>query len=134
MTCLRNNKGFSLVELLVVIGILGILMTIAVPVYRGYTQRGHRAAAKAALLEDAQYMERYFTTHNTYNDTATPDPPVLPRTSTEGNTYAISFQGTPDATSFVIQAVPQGSQVGDKCGTLTIDHLGNKSADVAGCW
>lgn len=134
MQTIHNDQGFSLVELLVVIGILGILVTIAVPVYRGYTQRGHRAAAKAALMENAQYMERYFTTHNTYYDNVTPDLPVLPVTSTEGGTYAIGFQGTPDATSFVIQAVPQGSQVGDKCGTLTINHLGNKTAAAAGCW
>jgi type IV pilus assembly protein PilE len=91
-------------------------------------------------MENAQYMERYFTTHNTYNDTVTPDPPVLPKTTTKGGSYNISFLdagdgGTdPNATSYTLHAEPAGGQTADNCGTLTINQLGNKGAAQADCW
>lgn len=131
MQKLREIKGFSLIELLVVVAILGILAGISVPVYKGYTSKAKRADAKSALMENAQYMERYYTTHNTYNDILTPDPPDLPQIETQNSSYDLSLASA-DATSFTLQAVPKGSQVSDDCGTMTVNQLGNKTP--ANCW
>lgn len=131
---IKEQGGFSLIELIVVIAIIGILAGISVPVYRNYINKAHRASAKSALMANAQYMERYFTTHNTYYDNVTPDLPVLPTTSTDGGNYNLGFQGTPNATSFMLRAVPAGAQVSDSCGTLTLNQAGTKGAAQANCW
>ncbi|NOY12218.1 MAG: prepilin-type N-terminal cleavage/methylation domain-containing protein, partial [Deltaproteobacteria bacterium] len=57
----KTQTGFSLIELLVVIAIIGTLAGIAIPMYSNYRENAYRAAAKTALVEGAQNMERYFT-------------------------------------------------------------------------
>ena len=141
----KRVSGFTLVELMVVVGIIGILAAIAYPAYMQYVLASHRAEAKALLTKTAQFMERYFTTHGTYvldADGAT----NIPATSPEGATgsaikYNISFSAGPSATAFSLQAVPSGGQADDKCKTLTLSNTGvpgaagvTKGAIVVECW
>ena len=65
----RGGRGFSLLELMIAVVIVGILATIAIPSYRDYVARGKRAAARAGLLEAAAFLERSFTTNGCYNRT-----------------------------------------------------------------
>ena len=74
-----KQKGFSLIEIVTVVAMIGILAVIAIPSYRGYVRKSHRAAAKAALVDAAQGMERWMTRNGRY-DTAT----VSPTTSEGG--------------------------------------------------
>jgi type IV pilus assembly protein PilE len=65
-----HGRGFSIVELLVTLVILGILTAIAVPMYSSYLVRGQRAAAKTVLLQTAQAMERFYTACGNYDNGA----------------------------------------------------------------
>ena len=86
----RNNgnieKGFTLIELMIVIAILGILAAIAVPAYQGSVIKSRRADAQGALTGFANAMERHFTTNNTYGGAAaggadTGSPAIFPTQS-----------------------------------------------------
>jgi type IV pilus assembly protein PilE len=121
----EDKSGFTLIELLIVVAILGTLAAIAFPAYSKYKMQAHRGEAKAVLLEEARLVERYFTANGTYEG-ATPS-----ESSTSGGRYFISYSDA-DADSFRVQAVPQGGQASDKCGTMAINNLGQKTPK--GCW
>ena len=128
-------RGFTLLELMIVVAVVAILTAIALPSYQQMLRKGNRADAKAVLMETAQFMERFFTTHNTYVGAG-----VLSGVSPKGATgndvkYNVGFAtGQPTATTYVVRAVPTGSQTGDSCGTLTLDNTGAQTPTTAGCW
>ncbi len=117
--------GFSLIELLIAVALVGILAGIAYPAYTSHVQRAHRAEARAVLLEAAQYMERYYSAKTSYASASLPD--RLSR-SPAGSTAAdarYTLAVTADATSFTLTATPNKA---DGCGALTINQLGVRGA------
>lgn len=153
----RAARGFTLVELLIVLGIVGVLSAIAYPAYRSHVLRTHRATAAACLQELAWQMERRYTIRQSYLPEA--DQPALPLLTCMGASagrYAYTHGdvplpaatpgGAPAAvpgptdSQYLVQATPVGAQVADTaCGTLGLDHLGTRSrsgtaADVQSCW
>ena len=138
----QNQWGITLIELLVPLVIVGILASIAIPSYREYVSRGHRADAKAVLMEDVQFMERNFTLSNKYNQDSAGTAISLPYTQspkTGTALYTISAT-TLSATQFVLSATPVvgGAMAGDGCGALTYDQQGVKGVtgglSVGECW
>ena len=138
----KNHKGFTLIELMIVVAIVAILAAIALPSYNEYIRRGHRAEARAALLQGAQWMERAATATGTYPMTAA-FPATL--TTVPSGRYAISAASHPasaaSGTAFTLTAAPQGGQTGDKCGSYTLTHAGARGASplsggatIAECW
>lgn len=131
---MRRGSGFTLIELMIVVAIIGILAAVALPSYQNYVLNSRRAAAQACLLELAQFMERHYTANLTYA-TAT-----LPQTQCRTDlaaTYTFSLTTTPatTATTFTLQAVPAGAQSADtRCGTLTVNSAGVRGAAAATCW
>lgn len=132
---IEQSFGFTLIELMVTVAVIGILAGIAYPSYVQYLQRGNRADAEAIMHENAQFMERYFTTNGTYVSA------VLPTTqSPQSGTakYAISLTPAATATTYTIQAAPTGSYSDPLCGTLTINQLGvtgeTGSGALSDCW
>ncbi len=125
-----QSAGFSLIELLIVIAILGIIVGIAVPQYNQYRRRANRAEARTTLVEAAQIAERFFVRNNTYVGAAAGG--NIPAQSPHG-LYAIAYNA-PNATTFTITATPQGGQAGDECGAFTINQAGVRGAAQAGCW
>ena len=70
---LKGSRGFTMLEILIAVVVVAILAAIAIPSYSAYLVRGQRAAAKAALQQAAQFMERNYTTYGCYNSTTTVD-------------------------------------------------------------
>lgn len=135
-------RGFTLIEVMIVVAIVAILSAIALPSYKEYIRRGHRAEARAALLQAAQWFERAATATGTYPLTAS-FPNTL--TTVPSGRYSVAAASPPaSATSgaaFTLTATPAGGQVGDKCGNYTLTHSGIRGAAsattgalVTECW
>ena len=131
-------RGFTLVELMITVAIVGILASVAYPGYQSQIRKSHRADAQAELMKLQNFMERFFTEHNCYqlNCLAVPANPTLPSIRTEvSNFYTISFD-TISTTAYRLQAVPKADTVqeSDSCGTLKLSNLGEKTAATSACW
>jgi type IV pilus assembly protein PilE len=139
----RRNAGFTLIEMMIVVGIVGILSAIAIPSYRAYVLRANRADAKRGLLTVAADLERCFTRNNTYVDNSPGAPCAaassLPRSTTTYRVEADPATGI-TATTFSIRAVPIGGQAEDtKCGTFGLDDKNSRTVTgtvmtAQDCW
>ena len=141
----RRSGGFTLIELMVVIGVVAVLGSIAVSTYRSYILRTTRTEGRMALLATQVAQEKYFLQNNAYaQDIATviAAPPAglgINLTAggvTTGGNYTLSFSAV-TANTYTLQAVATGNQTKDTaaCLTFTINEQGTRTpADSTGCW
>lgn len=126
----RRLKGFTLLELMIVVAIVAILAAIALSSYGFANVKARRGAAKGCLEQSAQYMERYYTTNFTYVGAKGPadvcDAEVLKYYDFPAPTLA--------ATTYILTAQPTSNQDDSVCGTLTLDQVGTKTPSTEGCW
>ncbi len=129
-------KGFTLIEVMIVVVIVAILASIAFPSYQEYVLRSNRTEGQALLSDAAARQERYFAQHNTYADTVAKL--GLSSANSTNGLYQLSISPNP-TTSFTLTATPQGSQTRDtKCANLTLNSAGTRgktgTATVESCW
>ena len=121
----RSAQGFTLIELMITVAILGILAAIAYPAYTGYVVRGNRSAAQALLMNIAQREQQYLLDSRSYADSTTLGVTV-PSNVTSYYTIAIDLPVSPQP-KFTATATPKLGTMQANDGTLSIDQAGLKS-------
>ena len=120
---MRKSKGFTLIELMVVVAIVAILAAIAYPSYREYVRRGNRRAAQSVMMDIVNREHQYFVANRIYADSAaldfTPPPDVL-----ANYTFAIALNAGPPA-GFTVNFTAIGGQAAD--GNLSVNSVGVKT-------
>lgn len=142
----RPRRGFSLIELMVVVGIAAVLASVAIPSWRSHVRRVHRTGAIQALLALAAAQERHHLRHGRYasalggaDDTVADRLPIA--TTTDGGRYRLTLDAG-DEFTFIARATASGSQAEDpECAVFAVDETGERRAeDRAGrrndarCW
>lgn len=137
-----NEAGFSLMELLVVVTIIGILASIAMPAYNEYVSRARRASGKAGLNHLSQFLERYYTQNGRYRDSLGNYPALVPDSeAAKYYTFTLDTATVNSDTEYKLKATRNGAQSNDRCGDLTLTHAGVKGIEnestgetVSTCW
>ena len=140
----RARRAFTLIERLIATAVASVLVAIALPSFFEQLARARRTDVQAALLEDAGYMQHYYSSHNAYTDTVAPQLPSTRTPRTGAASYAISVSvPAADPASFVLTAVRSGAMASDPCGDFTYDNLGQRGLvagtfgagrDAVRCW
>jgi type IV pilus assembly protein PilE len=129
----KLHSGFTLVELMITVAVLAILAAIAWPSYQEYVRKSRRAEAQAFLMAVAARQQQFLVDTRGYTASLTDIGVPTPTNVTA--TYDIALAapaGNPPA--FSVTATPKAGQVGERCGTLSIDQIGTKTAATSGCW
>ena len=136
--CLTHTRrGFTLIELMVVLAVAAILSAVALPSYQGQVAKGRRADGKQALVELAQKLERFYTERGTFAGAALGNGGLYPALSS-GGYYSLAI-ASQSVDGFAITASPRSQQVGDACGSFGYNQLGVQSVSGAtlsttSCW
>jgi type IV pilus assembly protein PilE len=129
-----RQLGLTLIEVLFAMACVAVLATVAWPSYQNLMWRSQRAQARTALLQAAHWLERAASANGSYPASNDVPASVL---QVEGQRYQMTITST--SQSFTLGATPLGTQNGDTCGTLTLNHLGVRgvqgaSQTAAQCW
>lgn len=136
----NKNNGFTMIEVVIVIGILGIIVAVGYPSYLGYMEKTRRIEAKTLLSEVSGELQRFQTENNTFTDDLTelgyPSATVL----SETGLYSLAVSNA-TANSFLLTAAPvvgKAQENDDDCGSFTVNSVGVKAvtgtAVAADCW
>ena len=135
----NKTRGFTLMELMIVVAIVGIIAAIGYPSYRDQVIKSRRADGMSALLQLADRLERHYSDVGTYkqaNGSNTTVDDVFPSFASDYYTLTIDAQ---DNIGFTVSSAPKDTQLKDKCGTFTLNSQGVKtisggSLPLDDCW
>ena len=122
-----TSRGFTLIELMVTVAVVGILAAVAFPSYRNHLIRGKRTAAKAAMMEIANREQQYLLANRSYADKAAlvSNGFVVGSEVTAAYSWTLTANNAATPPTFLITFTPTGPQASD--GALTLDNVGTKS-------
>jgi type IV pilus assembly protein PilE len=132
-------RGFTLIEALVVVAIVGVLAAVAYPSYTEQVRKSRRADAQAVLMQAAEFMERFHTENMRYDQSSAGLTSALPAAlgtaplDSATKFYRITLDSVTSQTYLLI-ATPLAAQLADTCGNLGLDNTGRKQASLSTCW
>jgi len=138
-----KQTGFTLIELMITVAIIGILTSVGYPSYQNHIKKAKRVEAQGALVSFATAMEQWRVENNNNYKIGTDGTDISQifsnQVPTDGGTKTYTLSLVSDANTYTLTATPYGTQVSDECGTLTLTNTGDKgamkdSAVVANCW
>lgn len=142
----QGQRGFTLIEIMITVVIAGILAAVAIPNYMRHVDNTRRNAAQVALMDAAQFMQRFYAANNNYgvavNGTAAALPinmQTVPAGSNGANVsynVALRITGT-GGTGFTLTATPVNAMANDRCGRMTLTQTGARTVErdtLANCW
>ena len=140
-----KSRGFTLIELVIVMVVIAILAAIAIPSYRQYVLRSHRVEATTTLLAVAAAQEKFYLQNDTYTDNLTDAPPDglgiadfdadMAGVQTENGWYTISVDDTADNEGYTVRAAAIGDQAVDSaCAAFSLNATGARTATNDKCW
>lgn len=139
----QTSFGFTLIEMMIVVAIVGILAAIAYPSYQDSVMRTRRAECQSVMVTLANSLERRFSATSTYRDAAGAANVPVPagfQCPPDGGaaTYNLTI-AAPAVTTFTITATAAGPQANDRCRNLTLTNAGQKGTSnaalgVRDCW
>ncbi|MGH8803599.1 MAG: type IV pilin protein [Polaromonas sp.] len=128
---MKKNRGFTLMELMITVAVIGILAAVGYPAYLDQIRKARRAEAQAALMNISARQQQMLLDTRSYATTIGALNITIPNTVLQ--TYAVTLTvGTATVPTFTATAAPSGSQAADTCGALSINQVGTKSP--ASCW
>jgi type IV pilus assembly protein PilE len=128
-------RGFTLIELIIVIAIVALLVAVALPSYRDHVRKSRRAEAQAYLMSVAGRQSQFLVDTRAYAATLATINIPTPADVSASYVVTLNVAAGPPPT-FTLTAAPMAGtdQVNEKCGTLTIDQTGAKTAALSSCW
>ena len=132
----QTERGFTLIELMIVVAVLGILTAVALPAYQEHSERGRRSDGKAALLRAAQWLERASTATGAYPVLTAAQFTATGLDRSEARHYTLTLNPS-TATAFTLTATPDIADT--RCGNLTLTNAGVKgrtgsTLTAEACW
>lgn len=129
----QRCRGFTLIELVVVMAVAAILAAIAIPNYSQYIMRSHRSEAQAFISDVASRQSQFFLDRRAYAATTAALNMPVPAEVALRYAIAIAVVAGPPA-GFQVTATPMGAQATERCGVLAVDQANNRTAVGARCW
>jgi len=147
-----SARGFTLIELMTVVVVLGILVALAIPTYQNHIRKAKRVECEGVMMNMASTLERRKSGTFTYRLNTTMGmgghfpggsdelycPAETGSAAAGTRSYRVTFMLQPTSTAYSLRADPLGAQIKDKCGALILHHSGHKEAtgtmSTKDCW
>ena len=133
---LMKSSGLTLIELMVVVAVMAVMAAVGIPLYNDQVQKSRRYDAQGVLMSLANQLEQHraYQPNVGYSGFVLNDYSELWGPLNGSYLFSVTLYSTAAPFDYDLTAAPAGPQTGDRCGSLSMDELGGKSAGEANCW